>query len=136
MDGFHSMSPSYKSKGVLPINKRGELHTRCFMGKGGKCKGKCKLKYLRDLAELLDIEKNVEHVLNHNNWLIIEHPATVHICGKTVESYNSDRINFRRDYQISRDTLQDHEGKTSWELVFSKWQSGLGMSADACILSK
>ena len=32
LGGYHAMSPSYKQKGDLPINKKGELHTRCFNG--------------------------------------------------------------------------------------------------------
>ena len=56
---FYSMSPSYRKKGVLPINKKGILANRCFEG-NRKCKGKAWLKYLKDLSHLMDIEANRE----------------------------------------------------------------------------
>ena len=31
-DNYYIMSPSYRAKGVLPVNKKGILATRCFKG--------------------------------------------------------------------------------------------------------
>ena len=41
---FYAMSPSYRKKGILPINKNGEIPYRCFKG-DKKCKAKAMQKY-------------------------------------------------------------------------------------------
>ena len=86
---FYLASPSYRKKGVLPINKKGELATRCYRG-DRKCKAKSRLKYLKDLAHLLDIEAHRDEVLNPDNWIILEHPDMTHTCGSPVKAFNSD----------------------------------------------
>ena len=130
---FYSLSPSYKKKGVLPLNKEGILFTRCFKG-NRKCKAKSRLKYLKDISHLMDIEANREDILNPDNWEIVAHKDLTHSCGCPCKSYNSDRENFSYEYQQCRLTLMDSDGKVSWESCFARWESGLGLDFDGLVL--
>ena len=131
---YYILSPSYRTKGVIPINKKGILAARCFKGPLRNCKGKAKLKYKKDLCHLSDVETYRDEVLNADNWIIIEHPDTTHICGCPVKAYHSDRMNFSYEYKQSRLKLLDPDGRTSWDYCFAKWESGLGLDIDGVIL--
>ena len=77
---FYLMSPSYKKKGVLPLNKNGVLANRCNKG-DRKCKAKTKQNYKKDTAHLMHIEKHRDDIISVQNWEIL-HGDIVHTCGK------------------------------------------------------
>ena len=64
--GNYKMTPSYRKAGQLPVNKKGILAVRCqtkgVLAKTGMCKGKGKLKYLKAIEHLFDIENHLDDV--------------------------------------------------------------------------
>ena len=114
--GFKSQFPKtnfyFRSKGVFPINKKGELLLRCKK-MGGKCKAKARVKFLRDYAQLNDLEANQAIILNPDNWELIEFQSPPHTCNSAEDEFYSERENFGRRFVYWKQQINDHGGDTA-----------------------
>ena len=132
MSKFYAMMPSYRTKGVIPFNRAGQVQLRCFKAKCGRDKV-CKAKALTIFNDrkMLEDFSDIKSILNFENWEIADHPQTVHTCGADVAPWHSEKEKFAEEYRKMSLTM---DGGNAWDICFSRWDSGLGIEFDQAVL--
>ena len=124
---FFKTNIIFRSKGVYPFNKKGELILRCK--KKGHCKAKARVKFLREHTLLDDLETNQAIVLNADNWELIDFLSPPHTCGySSEEPFYSERENFGRRLVYWKQTINDHGGDMAWKMTAAEFASGYGIT--------
>ena len=98
------------------------------------CRAKANIELLEQ--NILDDFKDIEAILNPDNWRIREHPHTVHSCDSPVMSFQSDRQNFGNGYRKLKIEMNDSNGSSAWKLSINNFASGLGWEFDGSVCGR
>lgn len=104
---FYTLTPAGQAKGILPFVKNTLImRFRCFKTANKQsCRAKANIEWLLE-QKILDDFKDIEAILNPDNWRIREHPHTVHSCDSPVMPFHSDRQNFGNGYRNGFSSLK------------------------------
>ena len=118
---FYAMMPSYRTKGVIPFNRAGQVHLRCFKAKCGRDKA-CTAKALTIFNDrkVLEDFSDIKSILNFENWEIADHPQSVYTCGADVAPWHSEKRKVCG--RISKDQSDDGRWKRVGYLLQSMGQ--------------